>query len=334
MLAKQRGLVNVPIAALIGLAVVAVVASLLVYLPASAAENPANVIKIMPVRTDVEVNAGQTKTVKTTVSNLTDEPLTLTPVVNDFIAGDERGTPALILDSDKYAPTHSLKRFIQPLSDVTIPANEAKAVDVTITVPKDAQAGGYFGAVRFAPASPDGGQVNLNASAASIILVSVPGDTVDRLDLTDFDIQQNGQSSAYFRSPDNLQLSFRFQNQGNTQAGPFGKISVKSGNNVVYETDFNSDTPRDMVLPDSARRWDVPLDSIGNLGHYTVTATFTYGKNNQTIEATKLFWVIPLPILIGAIVVALLLLLLLAFIIRRIITRGRRSGNSMRFNRR
>lgn len=270
---------------------------------ASAVTNTANTLKVSPVRTDIEIKPGESKTVKTTVTNLTDATIIVTPIENDFVAGDERGTPALILDADKFAPTHSLKRFMTPLKNVTIPAGQAKSIEVVITVPANAQPGGYFGAVRFAPASPDGGgQVNLSASVASLILMTVPGPAVEKLDLTDFSIQQNGTTGSNFRTPNNLQATVRFENKGSIQQGPFGKVSVKQGDKVIYSSDFNNKTPRDMVLPDSARRWDIPLKNIGTFGKYTVTAVFTYGTKNQSVEVTKSFWVIPTGVIIWSIV--------------------------------
>lgn len=262
-----------------------------------------NTLKVSPVRTDVEIKAGERKVVKTIVTNLTAAPIEISPVQNDFIAGDERGTPALILDADKYAPTHSLKRFMTPLKNVTIPAKQSKTIEVVITVPRTAQAGGYFGAVRFAPAAPEGGgQVNLNSSVASLILLRVPGPTKELIALNDFQIQQDGKSGDFFNTPNDLQVSFRFKNEGNVQIGPIGKVSVTKGKDVVYDVDFNNKTPRDVVLPDSSRRWDVGLQDIGEFGHYSVTATFTYGEKNQTIEVTKSFWVIPMHVIIGAVV--------------------------------
>lgn len=273
----------------------------------AAAENTANTLKVTPVRSDIEINPGESKTVQTTVTNLTNAPITVRPIENDFVAGDERGTPALILDADKYAPTHSLKRFMTPLADVTIPAGKAVTIDVVITVPKTAQAGGYFGAVRFAPTTPDsGGQVNLSASVASLILLTVPGDTVEKLELTDFNIQQGGVTGSMFSSSNDIQAAVRFQNNGNVQLTPFGKVSVKQGDKVVYETDFNSGNPRDAILPDSARRWDIPLKNLDSFGQYTVSGTFTYGKKNQTIEVSKSFWVIPQSVIIAAVLAVLL----------------------------
>lgn len=283
--------------------------------------NSTNVLKVSPVRRDVQVKPGETMTLKTTVTNLTNEAITVKPIENDFIAGDERGTPSLILDENKYAPTHSLKRFLKPITNVTIPAKDSKDVEVVVSVPKTAQAGGYFGAVRFAPTSPDNsGQVSLSTSVASLILLTVPGDLVQKLDLTDFAIQQDGKSGDIFQSSNDLQATFRFQNKGNVQVGPIGKVTVKQGDTVLYETDFNNKDQRDMILPDSARRWDVPLKKIGSFGNYTVTATFSYGTKNETIEMTKSFWVIPQAVIIAAIaliVVVILLIIIVILMLRR-----------------
>ena len=291
--------------------------------------NSLNTLKVSPVRSDIEILPGQTKTVQVTVTNLTNADILVTPIENDFISGDENGTPALILDADKFAPTHSLKRFMAPLTNVTIPANKARVVNVVITVPKTAQAGGYFGAVRFAPTSADGSaQVNLTGSVASLILLSVPGDTVEKLNLTDFTIQQNGKSNAFFTTSENMDATFRFENKGSVQLGPIGKISVKKWNTVVSQQDFNTQTPRDLILPDGARRWTVPLDKIDGFGRYTVLATLTYGKKNETVEVIRSFWVIPVAYMIAAGVALLLLVGLVIFIVWLIRRRLNRRSHS------
>lgn len=289
--------------------------------------NTANTLKVSPVRTDIEIKPGESKTVKVMVTNLTDAPISVRPFENDFVSGDESGTPALILDADKYATSHSLKRFMKPLKDMTIPAKEAKIFNVDITVPKDAQAGGYFGAVRFAPTNPDdGGQVNLSASVASLILLKVPGEVTEKLELTDFTIKQDGASRIFFNATSALQAAVRFTSSSGVQVSPFGKISVKKGDKVVYETDFNDGNPRDMILPGSARRWDVPLSTFADFGEYKVLATFTYGDKNQTIEVAKSFWVIPTWVIVTAIVAILAIVGVIVGILLQ-----RRKGKSPQF---
>jgi len=300
----------------------------------STKSNAANTIKVTPVRTDIEILPGESKIVEVTVTNLTNTSISVAPYTNDFVAGDDRGTPALILDSDEFAPSHSLKRFVGPLSTATIPAKGSKTFNVVITVPTTAQAGGYFGAVRFAPSDPDGGgQVNLSASVASLILLTVPGDIVEKLRLASFDIQQNGAGGTSFRTPDNLQASFSFENQGNLQIGPFGTLSIKKGDKVVFSSDFNNGDPRDVILPDSTRRWEIPFKDIEAFGHYDVTATFTYGTKNQTIEVTKSFWVIPTWLIITAVATIVGILLIAALIVFLVI-RSRKRRHMPRVNRR
>lgn len=296
---------------------------------AQSAATSTNVLKASPVRTDVQVAPGASKTVEMTVTNLTNAPVTISSIENDFIAGDEKGTPALILDANTYAPTHSLKRFLTKIPDTTIPALKSVTVKLVITVPVGTQAGGYFGAVRFTPASgTDGGQVNLNPSVASIVLLTVPGPTTEQLNLTNFDIQQKNHTGTTFQSGDNISVLVRFENKGNVQEGPFGKVSVKNGNKVVYETDFNVTDPRDQVLPDSSRRWDVPLKNVNGFGYYTVTGTITYGQKNQTVDISKSFWVIPQSYIIGAIIALVVLIGLIIFLIFFIRHRIRRKQHN------
>lgn len=82
----------------------------------------------------------------------------------------------------------------------------------------------------------------------------------------------------------------------------------------------------------------VPLKDVGSFGNYTVVATFSYGKDNQTIEVTKSFWVVPVFVIviaiagtIGLIVLIVGIWLFLRNYKRRILkSHGRRSGGYRR----
>lgn len=300
-------------------------------IPATQGSN--DTLKISPLETELTVNPGSSTIVKTYVTNVTNSTMDLQVIENDFIAGNgENGTPYIILGANSYAPTHSLKRFMLPLSNISIPAGERKEVDVTIQVPKTAQAGGYYGAIRFAPASSNADtSVNLNASAASLILLTVSGDLVQKLALSNFNVEQNGVAGGSFRNSKNLSLSFTFQNEGNVHDSPFGQIYVKKGNKIVYTYNFNQSQPQQTILPDSSRKWDIPLKGIGSFGKYLVGATYTYGTSGTSIQITKTIWVIPLAYIIGGIIAVIAVIVLIAFIWvflksykRRILRKSRR----------
>ena len=290
-------------------------------LPATAATAPktttttpkiSNSLKISPLRTDVTIKPGESGIVKVQVTNLTGAPVILQAIENDFVAGDEKGTPSIILDENSYAPSHSLKRFMVPTPNITVQANATQEADVKIVVPKTAQAGGYFGALRFAPAGTAGQPVDVSSSIVSLMLLTVPGPTVEQLTLTNFDIQQNGGTASNFRTPKDLTLLLRFQNKGNLQEGPFGQINVQKGKKVVYSADFNQADPRDQILPDSSRRWTLPLKNLGKFGKYTVSGTFGYGTKGQTINIEKTVWIVPSTYIVGGIVALVILIAAIA----------------------
>ncbi len=282
---------------------------------AQTATNSTNGLRVSPVRSDLTINPGETGKVTIFVQNVTSSPATLRAIVNDFIANtNETGQPDLILDENQYAESHSIKRFIVPIPNVTLQPNEQKQVVVSINVPKNASAGGYYGAVRFAPASAAGtSNVTLSASVGSLILVRVPGDIKEQLSVASFDVRQDNSTRLFFTDPKKLVAVARFQNQGNVQVEPFGKITLKDrSGKILNTTEINNVLPRGSVLPDSIRRFDVPLDKVGKFGKYKLEASFGYGTTGQLITASTSFYVIPLPLLI--IVGSLLLLLILACI--------------------
>ncbi len=294
-------------------------------------KNNANSIKVSPLRTDVALDPGGSAVVKIYVTNITDEPVVYKPIENDFVAGDEKGTPSIILDENSYAPSHSLKRFMVPLSNITVAAGAMQEVDLHIAVPKTAQAGGYFGAVRFAPAGSGNQPLVLASGVASLVLLTVSGPTVEQLTLTNFDVQQNGGTATNFRTPDDLSLLVRFQNKGNVQVAPFGQINVQQGKKVVYTYNFNQDDPKEEILPDSARRWQVPLKHLGKFGKYKISGTFGYGTKGTTINIEKTVWIIPtvyiLAIVGGVVLLAVLvggLFMFLRSYKRRILRSSRR----------
>lgn len=275
-------------------------------------------LKISPLRTDISIRQGETRNVTVYIQNLTQSAVTLKPINNDFIAGNkEDGTPDIILNENESAPTHSLKKFMQPIPNVTLAPGERKAVDVPIVVPQNAQAGGYFGAIRFIPALADGsGSVSVSGSVASLILLTVPGNFVENLTLKQFAIQQKGKTAGRFSSPKNIEVLLRLENKGNVQIAPRGDIFVQKGDKVIYTTKVNDVKPAGMVLPDSVRKWNVPVEKMGNFGKYKITAVVSYGDSNKTISTEQTIWIIPSIYIIGAVVAILLLIGLIFAIVR------------------
>lgn len=292
-----------------------------------------NGLRISPVRTDLTINPGTTQTIDVYVTNLTSAPANLQGVVDDFTAGtDESGTPAILLNGSK-APSHSLKEYVSPIGNFTLAANATKDVKVTISIPKGVAGGGYFGAVRFMPASMNSSKnVNLAASVASLVIVTVPGPVTQQLSISSFDVRRmNTQTNAldgpsvFFTSNKNLNAVVRFDNTGNLQEEPFGKILLKKGDKVIGTYEINNTQPLGNVLPDSIRRFSTPLTGLSSFGKYTLEGNFGYGTTGQLLSAQTTFYILPVSAIVFAVVVLLVIILGIVFLrtyIRNAIMKG------------
>lgn len=294
-----------------------------------------NGLKVSPVRTDVSIPAGTSQQLTITVSNVTTDVSSYDVVVNDFTAsGDESGEPQILLDANKYAPTHSLKRLVGNLSTVTLQPGESKNILVSITIPKGYKAGGYYGAIRFTPHTADGAankNVTLSASVGSLVLVTVPGNINEEMSVASLDARKsvgpNQIDSPRVIFFDNKSINgvVRFQNGGDVQEQPFGKLVLKNWRGKQLATyEINNGTPRGNVLPDSIRKFSVSLSKLGGFGKYTLEGNFGYGSSGQLITAQSTFYIIPVYVMVLLAVVVLLIFFLI-FGLPRIIKRYNRN---------
>lgn len=292
----------------------------------ASSSNGANGYKVSPVRTDLTVKSGESQNVTVYVQNISNAVENLQTIINDFTANaNESGQPVLLLNG-KNAPEHGLKQYATvPNGTFTLQPNEQQAVQVKISIPNNATAGGYYGAVRFAPSNTSGDKnVNLSASVASLILVTVPGNLVEKVSLASFQAAQNDHARTFFTGNKNLSAVARFQNSGDVQEQPFGKVQLKKGSKVLATYEINNTDPRGNVLPDSIRKFSVGLDKVGSFGKYTIEGNFGYGSDGQLLSGSTSFYVIPGGVIL-LVVIVLLLILFLIFVFPRMIRNYNRS---------
>lgn len=273
-----------------------------------------NGFRISPVRQEFTIEKGKSDVLNMTLENPSESPTTARAIVNDFVASDkEDGEPRLILDDTAEAPKNSFKTLVQPIADVQLGPREKKEIPVTITVPDDANSGGYYGAVRFAPVNQDtsGGNVGLTASVGTIVLVRVPGNLTERLDLLELSASQNGQATSFITNGDVAVLT-RLKNDGDIHVKPFGKVTIKNTfGKVVYEGEFNTGDTEDSranVLPGSTRKFENNAGAMKMPGRYTITANIgvTQGSG-EIITASTTFWYMPIWAIITLIAIIVLI---------------------------
>lgn len=271
-------------------------------LKAVAQQAPGNGFRISPVRIDeLVIERGGSQTLELTVENLSETPTTARVIINDFVASDkENGEPKLILDEDAEPPKNSFRSLVEPLDDIELGPRESKQITATVAVPETASAGGYYGAIRFAPVIADDstGNVGLTASVGTIVLIRVPGDLTERLDLLELSAAQNGEPKSFLMSGD-FTVMARLRNEGDIHVKPFGKVIVKDMfGKTVHEYEFNAGDERPdsraNVLPGSTRKFEEEMPKRNYFGRYTIEANLGYIQgSDKLIISRATFWYVP-----------------------------------------
>ncbi len=261
-----------------------------------------NGFRISPVTSEFTIEKGQTEVLSITVENPTDAPIVAVPIINDFLASDkEDGEPLPILDDDAPRPRNSFKDLVEPLDNIPLNPREQVTIDVPITVPEDANTGGYYGIVRFEPADVgDAGNVTLSASVGSIALIRVPGDLTERLDLVQLSASQDGALRSFFTGGD-VDVLVRLRNSGDIHLQPNGRVLIKNMfGDTIESYELNDATPRAYILPDTIRRFQDSLENDRWFGRYTIETSIGHMQGGgEPLSAVATFWYIPVWALIA-----------------------------------
>lgn len=308
------------------LAVVALITAMLLgYLGSTTAqEGGGSGVSVSPTRTELPILPGDSEEVTISVRNITSADIIARPVLNDFEADGDGGSPRLLGPDEESA--QSLAGFIKGLEDVRLAPDESKDVTFTVDVPQEAFPGGYYGAIRFQaiPLTESGeespGQISLTASVASLLFIEVPGDILEDVQV-DFVKAYVGENtgSIFTSRPDFAGVSIT--NNGGSFIKPFGPVRVENfSGDTILTYEVNNQQPRGNVLPDSTRIFRDQLlveetttingeetteqyNPIRWPGRYKITADISYGNGGEIFTVSSTFWYIPSWLIIVLVIV-------------------------------
>lgn len=316
-------------------AIVALAAGLVVFAaaPTGSAQqsNPSGSgLSISPTITQLTIKPGGSNHVNITLKNITVDDVVAKGEVDDFKADNSTGNPQIITNSDTPSP-NSIKKFVSNMDDVALAKGQQKNVIIGLDVPKDASPGAYYGIIRYRAvpkslATPGPGQVALTASVGTIVLVTVPGQIREQVQVQGLHIYRGAHEGSFFVTPPN-KIGITIANFGNGFERPFGSIEVHDVfNKVVANFQFNNPKQLGNILPNSSRTFTNNVKGMNKIGRYTVLASVSYGSGSQVLTIEKTFWYVPiwLVILILLILAALVFLAIRAY---RQYNRGRRHSS-------
>ncbi len=283
-------------------------------------------LSISPTRTELSIKPGQAGTVSITIKNVTKGTVTAKALVNDFEADNTTGEPKLITDDSKRSAA-SIRDFLIGFDDIELTPGQEKEVIIPVQIPSDASPGAYYGVVRYqaipkTPGEQGAGQVALTASVGSLVLIEVPGNITEKIQILSVKPYLNDKSGAVFTKKPK-QVGVQIKNLGNSFAKPFGQVQVLNmTNKQVHSYELNNSTPRGNILPSSERTFLDELKNINMPGRYKVQANISFGRGGEILNYNTTFWYLPVWMLIAVGVVLVLLLGSATYLYRRYMSRS------------
>ena len=259
-----------------------------------------------PGRTEIAVDPGETVIQEITVTNRISDNREFRLEVED-ITGSSDGSTAVSLTGDRRGP-YSIRDYISfPEDAIRLDLGERARIPVTITVPPDAEPGGYYGSVLVstvqvdevgavvAPRSP------VIARVGSLFFLTVRGDA--NTEGQTLSVSTLDDRWWYESGP--VQLGILYENTGSLHVNPYGELSIT--NMFGEEVGFVELEPW-FVLPTSLRVREITWDREFLLGRYTVTARVNRGYDDIVDEVTTTFWVLPWKIVGGMFLVLFIII--------------------------
>ncbi len=269
-----------------------------------------------PVKVEVTGDAGQTLRGEIELINEQNIPKLLFTSFENFEPAGDTGSPRFI------GATDGLATWLRAQNQVTLEPGQKTIVPYTITIPKDAEPGGYFAAVFLGeqdPASQEAGEVSIGGKLGILILLRVSGDIVESAGLSEYAANNGGR--IFSELP--ISFSYRFSNSGGDRVVPLGDITIKNTFGGVATT-FAANVNEGSVLPNSTRKFEsvwgqtvvaTSTDSFFatakeqfsdfHFGLYSAHIKVTYGATNQVATDVYRFVLIPWQLLvISAVILA------------------------------
>jgi hypothetical protein len=244
-----------------------------------------------PGRVEVSVRPGETVYRDITVTNRISAGRTFDLVVEDM-SGSASGDEAVVLLGDQKGP-YSLRDYISfPQESITLGLGERARVPVAITMPPNAEPGGYYGGVLVSTSesdvNPSDGLARspIIARVGTLFFITVPGPTTMLSELTNFDTL----SGRHLFTEGPISFGVTYENKGSVHTNPSGELRIY--NTFNREVGYVEIDPW-FVLPQSIRTREIIWNTEMLLGRYRAEVSIKRGYSDEVDTKSVVFWVLP-----------------------------------------
>lgn len=270
-----------------------------------------------PGRFTLEVAPGESKTVFVNISNRLGSKRLFALNTEDMTAGGDENEGTIKLLGDQVGP-YTIKDYISvPYDHFYIDNNERVVVPVTISIPDDAEPGGFYGSI-LTEVMPDGTSEKdsevapttpLVTRIGTLFYVTTPGETEEEGSLLDFTTIPN--KSFYISGP--VDMGLVYENTGSVHLTPYGNIIIT---NILGDTVGQVELDPWYVMPKSVRTREISWDREFLFGRYTVTADIERGYGNNVDTRSLVVWIVPWKMMVTVFAGVFIFFLILRFIMR------------------
>lgn len=284
-------------------------------------------IKLIPASIEERADPGQVLVREVKVTNVSDEDKEYYIYKRDIIGVEESGVP-VFAEENTEKTGYEITEWIGFAGEtILVKAGETVVLPITITVPENASPGSHFGGVFVSQEAPKLRQMGAGVGyeVATIISIRISGEVVDDARIRSFS------TDKLFYSAKNVSFLAKIENQGNILIRPRGPLQITSMfGGKPFVTTVNENLAG--VFPGTVREIAFEWNEEGlGFGRYEAVLALSYDgdEGQKTIDATLVFWVFPLNVLLpligGFITVILVGYFLTRYYIRQAIMRAQGS---------
>jgi len=263
-----------------------------------------------PGRAVLELKPGETTVFEISVSNRISDNRTFFLKVED-IAGSQNPTEGIRALGDTIGP-YSIQEFISfPDSSFELGLGERARIPVTISIPPDAEPGGYYGAVFVSTTRTEPIEVQANTAQSPVIarigaqfFITIPGVAEESSVVRAVSLVP--ERLWYERGP--IEFAITTENTGSVHLVVGADVAIR---NMFGEEVGLLEAEPWFVLPQSVRLRTLSWDREFLLGRYTAVVRVARGHDDLVDTQTLSFWVLPWRIVGGLFLVIFISLFVL-----------------------
>jgi hypothetical protein len=250
---------------------------------------------IGPGRFELVLAPGESRTVELLVSNRMGDGRIFSFTTEDMEADSTKNDGSVNLLGERTGP-YTIKDFISvPYPEFYLEHGERARVPVTISLPADAEPGGFYGSLLTSIISnPNDVEDTSGATPSSVIIsriatlffVTTPGGIVRDSELIDF--RTLNKQSFFTKGP--VTFMIESENYGTVHVAASGVLTVK---NMLGDDVGSVELEPWFILPGAVRTRQVDWNREFLFGRYEATVQINRGYDNIVDEKTFVFWVFP-----------------------------------------